>query len=383
VKWIYAQTLKGVGVNKVAEQLNAKGVETWGKGKRRAAFWRASYIQKILANPAVVGELHDHMCEEEPGTRKMRRRATGDIIKGYYPRIISPADFAKVQAQRRNNAGRNRAKAGTISNLLAGIGRCPKCGGTMTNSNKGGNNRRRLVCAKAKQKAGCVCTPVAADKVDAAIVLNVLHLAQEIPSAAPDTERRLAALREELSAAEGAVESLRSTLNDHPNLGPHLWRDLGEREAKHKALLAQYREAAAERRDSGFLIVKGRVNDLLRAMGLDPAAPKKNAETLEKIAAGRDHWKRIRLPESMDRAAINAALARLFESVKVDYQRKVLVFRWQGGGQSVISYDPDKQPLTRYAVLPDEPRDFEAEAEAEIDEHESTVMKGAREMRRA
>jgi hypothetical protein len=219
--------------------------------------------------------------------------------------------------------------------------------------------------------------------VEAAIVLNVLHLAQEIPAAAPDTERRVAALREELSAAEGSVESLRITLNDHPDLGVSLWRELGIQEAKHKALLAQYREAAAERRDSGFLIVKGRVNDLLKAMGLDPAAAEKNAETLEKIAAGRDHWGRIRLPASMDRGEINAALARLFESVKVDYRRKVLVFRWQGGGQSVISYDPDKQPLNRYAVLPDEPRDFEAEEDAQIDEHESTLIKGAREMRRA
>jgi DNA invertase Pin-like site-specific DNA recombinase len=383
VKWIYAQTLKGVGVNKLAEMLNKKGVETWGKGKKKADFWRASYIQKILANPAVIGDLHAHMREEEPGTRTMRRRPTGDVIKAYYPRVISPSDFAKVQRQRSNNAGRNRAKGGTISNLLAGIGRCHKCGGTMTNSNKGGNNRRRLVCARAKQKAGCVCTPVSADKVDAAIVLNVLRLTQEIPAAAPDTERRVAALREELSAAEGSVESLRITLNDHPELGVSLWRELGIQEAKHKALLAQYREASAERRDSGFLIVKGRVNDLLKAMGLDPAAPEKNAETLEKIAEGRDHWGRIRLPESMDRGEINAALARLFESVKVDYRRKVLVFRWQGGGQSVISYDPDKQPLNRYAVLPSEPRDFEAEEDAQIDEHESTLIKAAREMRRA
>lgn len=357
VKKIYALTLKGVGVNKIAQDFNAKGLETWGKGKKKAARWHVSYVQKILANPAVIGDLVDHVREYDKTANRYRRTPTGKTHKRYYPRIISPADFAKVQAQTKKNPGRGRPRGGKISNLLAGLGQCPKCKGTMTNSNKGGNNRSRLVCAKAKDKAGCKCHPVSLDKIESAIVLNVLHLAADMPSGSPETEAKLSAVREELKAAEGAVEQLRITLHDEPDLGAHLWRELGLREKRLKEVKQERDELLSRRQDSSYLVVKGRVKDLMAALGLkSDKAERATAEALGAMVT-RDTWGRVRVTAPIDKAAVNACLKRLFESVAVDYRKKGgehLAFKWHGGKVTRIPYGTDKLPQTRDEMIPED-----------------------------
>ena len=357
VKKIFALTLKGVGVNKIAQDFNAKGLETWGKGKKKAARWHVSYVQKILASPAVVGDLVDHVREYDKAASKYRRTPTGKTHKRYYPRIISPADFAKVQAQKKKNPGRGRPRGGKVSNLLAGLGQCPKCKGTMTNSNKGGKNRSRLVCAKAKAKAGCKCHPVSLDKIEAAIVLNILHLAADMPSSSPETEAKLSALREELKVAEGAVEQLRVTLDDQPDLGAHLWRELGLREKRLKELKQQRDELLSHRQDSSFLVVGGRVKDLMSALGLKSGkADRATAEALGAMVT-RDHWGRVRVTAPIDKAAVNACLTRLFEYVAVDYRKKGdehLAFKWHGGKVTRIPYETDKLPQTRDGLIPED-----------------------------
>jgi DNA invertase Pin-like site-specific DNA recombinase len=357
VRNIFALTLKGVGVNKIAQDFNAKGLEPWGKGKKKAARWHVSYVQKILASPAVIGDLVDYVREYDKTASKYRRTPTGKTHKHYYPRIISPADFAKVQAQTKKNPGRGRARGGKISSLLAGLGRCPKCKGTMTNSNKGGNNRSRLVCATAKAKAGCKCHPVSMDKIETAIVLNILHLAADMPSSSPETDAKLSALREELKVAEGAVEQLRITLDDQPDLGAHLWRELGLREKRHKELKQQRDELLTRRQDSSFLVVKGRVNDLMTALGLRPnKAERATAEALGAMVTG-DHWGRVRVTAPIDKAAVNACLKRLFESVAVDYRKKGsehLAFKWHGGRVTRIPYETEKLPQARDQMIPED-----------------------------
>ena len=55
----------------------------------RADAWHASSVQKILRNPAVIGELHT-----ATKARGSRREMTGDVIVDYYPRVID-ADLHK------------------------------------------------------------------------------------------------------------------------------------------------------------------------------------------------------------------------------------------------------------------------------------------------
>jgi DNA invertase Pin-like site-specific DNA recombinase len=361
VKKIFALTLKGVGVNKIAQDFNAKGLEPWGKGKKKAARWHVSYVQKILASPAVVGDLVDHVREYDKAASKYRRTPTGKTHKGYYPRIISSADFAKVQAQTKKNPGRGRARGGKISNLLAGLGKCPQpqCKGTMTNSNKGGNNRSRLVCAKAKAKAGCKCHPVSLDKIEAAIVLNVLHLAADIPSGSPETEAKLSAVREQFGSEEAGLEQLRITMKDYPEIGIGLFRELGIREKRVKELRQERDELLNRRQDSSFLVVRGRVKDLLSALGVEPAKWRPQQEEAEALAAmvTRDTWGRLRVTAPIDKAAVNACLKRLFESVAVDYRKKGdehLAFKWHGGKVTRIPYETDKLPQNREQMIPED-----------------------------
>src|SRR5438445_3401471 len=77
VRQIFKLTLKGVGQDSIAKQLNKKHVPTFG----RAKVWQRSYIAKITSNPAVIGIFHPHL--KQGGKRKPL-----DPVTGYYPPVV-------------------------------------------------------------------------------------------------------------------------------------------------------------------------------------------------------------------------------------------------------------------------------------------------------
>lgn len=154
VRRIYEDTVSGIGKAAIARQLNREGVRPFG----RALGWHASYIQKILRSPAVLGEF-------QPG-RKARdavREAVGDAIQGYFPAIIDADLHASAAAAM---AGRSRKVAGRgrrLVNLFAGLARCGACGSIMTFRGKGAKLRASgewvqedyLICDSYQRGRGC------------------------------------------------------------------------------------------------------------------------------------------------------------------------------------------------------------------------------------
>lgn len=154
VRRIFEDTVGGLGKHHIARALNLEGVPTFG----RASGWHASYIQKILNSPAVLGEF-------QPGQkpRGEKRRFVGDPILDYYPRIVDPDLYA---AAKRAMAGRARRVAGRgrrLVNLFSGLGTCGSCGSKMVFRGKGLKERADgswvnedyLICDSYQRGRGC------------------------------------------------------------------------------------------------------------------------------------------------------------------------------------------------------------------------------------
>lgn len=143
VKRIFNWSDSGLGYLKIAEQLNELNIQTFLKG----AAWVPNSLNNILTNKAVLGEYQPHVKVDG------KRVADGEVIRNYYPKIIEPALFLRVQKgiASRNQRGSGYRK-GLFSNLFMGLIKCD-CGGSMIlGSQNKVNGSSYLKCPKAACK---------------------------------------------------------------------------------------------------------------------------------------------------------------------------------------------------------------------------------------
>jgi DNA invertase Pin-like site-specific DNA recombinase len=154
VRRIFEDTVAGYGKHSIARRLNEEGVATFG----RASGWHPSYIQKILASAAVLGEM-------QPGkkARGGMRELVGEPIHDYYPAAIDADLHARAL---RSMAGRSRRVGGRgrrLVNIFSGIAKCGECKERMTFRGKGKKVRANgetvsedyLVCDSYQRGRGC------------------------------------------------------------------------------------------------------------------------------------------------------------------------------------------------------------------------------------
>jgi recombinase len=112
----------GLGCISVAKLLHRNNIKSFS-GKT----WSAGTVQRLLRNEAVIGVYQPHVY-----IRKGKRVPDGQgKIEGYYPEIISPALFDRVQRtlDAKKNYGKDRRNYGggqklSTANLVSGIGWC-------------------------------------------------------------------------------------------------------------------------------------------------------------------------------------------------------------------------------------------------------------------
>lgn len=125
---IYDWYCDGRGLPWIVNTLNARKEPTWGYGaKRNAAGWNTAYLHKLLTMRTVLGEF-------EPMSRPrsvMYETTKGIIIPDFYPQVISPDKFNRVQSLRQQRAKWGGSATKTMNNLFSGIARCDACGGMM------------------------------------------------------------------------------------------------------------------------------------------------------------------------------------------------------------------------------------------------------------
>lgn len=204
VRNIFDWTVKGIGQTSIAKRLNESGVPVFGRGKH----WHRTYISKILQNRAVIGTFTPHVIEYVDGKK---RRKPKESIANYFPAIVAPEIFFRVQNSMdgSNSSKRGRHAKKPIQNLFGTIARCPKCGGTMTRVNKGSRSTPKLVCTTAKSGAGCEYHSVSYVEAEEAFLRTLPMILDNIP--APKAED---SLDNQIEECEVAVDHMRERVEN-------------------------------------------------------------------------------------------------------------------------------------------------------------------------
>jgi hypothetical protein len=158
VREIYRLSDNNVGAIATARLLTERGTPTFTRENSRknpnyGDFWQPSYIKKILDSRAVMG-FYQPMTWEKSEDNRRRRINHGSEIPNYFPEIISPELYRRVQEKRKGRAEAGQGNKGKkFSNLFTKLAHCSICGATATHINKGSNKTKGgkyLVCYRAK-----------------------------------------------------------------------------------------------------------------------------------------------------------------------------------------------------------------------------------------
>lgn len=157
-----------MGLQAICKKLNAEHApwtEGWKTGK---AEWKIGYVRDILYSPAVEGK---YVVREGAD-----RKNTGEVITGYYPRIVDASLVIRARAAINKRAGTGGQNHGKAQNLFIGLATCKKCGGAVGRV-AGGNNYAYMVCRAARYGTCDNNNHVSYSMLEKAVVDNLLHLA--------------------------------------------------------------------------------------------------------------------------------------------------------------------------------------------------------------
>ncbi|WP_058961142.1 recombinase family protein [Pseudomonas syringae] len=177
VKEIYRLSDSNVGAIATARILTEKKIPTFTREDGRknpnyGDFWQPSYIKKILDSRAVMGHYQPMTWEKLPDNGR-RRINHGPEIENYFPAIVEPELFTRIQEKRKGRAIDGQGNKGKkFSNLFTKIAHCSKCGATASHVNKGPNpskGGRYLVCYRARH-GDCQYNAWRYDEIETAIL---------------------------------------------------------------------------------------------------------------------------------------------------------------------------------------------------------------------
>jgi len=320
VRRIFEMAAGGAGQQKIATTLNEGQVATWGDaGRKPAQHWRRSYIVKLLRSPAVVGVFTPHTIETVDGAVS---RVPGEAVPGYFPPVVSDELYRAVQSLQEGAASpsRGRHAAAPVQNILGGLAKCGRCGGTMTRVSKGSRSkagRPYLVCEAAKvgktDASGnklCAYRAVPLDQIETALREDIWEAIEQAPTPGETSifDATIAGLEEEIAQAEGRIARLVEAIEQggSPTLRDRLRSVENERDAaKAELQKMQDRRAAAH----GPFLTR-RLSALREALEAEP----------------------------FDLARANLKLREACSSVVVDYEACTLAFEWTHGGWSGLAY---------------------------------------------
>ena len=118
---------EGKGLPWIVRKLNARNEPTWGRGKQAdGKGWNVSSVHKYLTSRTVLGEY-------APKVRAGRdvKVSRGVVMPNYYPQVITPDKFNRVQALRSERTGWGGKNQFHFPNLFTNIAKCFHCGGTL------------------------------------------------------------------------------------------------------------------------------------------------------------------------------------------------------------------------------------------------------------
>ena len=195
---------QGHGKASIARQLNVEGVATFG----RANGWHASYVLKILRNPAVIGHYQPHRNTYVDG--KKTRVPEGEAIERYFPAVVEPSLFYSVKHSRPGPSGKGDHLP---RNVLSGLVFCARCGGKMHYVNKG-RSHQYLACDNARRFRSCDAPAAPYQSVLDSVLDRVKDFRDIEPdnSAVRERDREIDALAGQIEETQEAIGRLIDTL---------------------------------------------------------------------------------------------------------------------------------------------------------------------------
>lgn len=152
VRSIFEDSAAGLGNYSIARRLNEKRVPPFG----RADGWQNSYVAKVLAARAVLGEFQPHRLIDG------KRRPEGEVLSEYFPKIVDDDLFYRAQGARQLRRVKGAGRKGQyVSNLFSQVAKCAYCGASMRFINKGAKPKGGiyLVCGRADRGLDCPKAP--------------------------------------------------------------------------------------------------------------------------------------------------------------------------------------------------------------------------------
>lgn len=345
VRRIYDEAERGDGRRKIARRFNEEGIEAWGRKKSKGDGWHDSYIQKILETPAVLGEYQPHTKARGDD----RRTPIGDPIKGYFPQIISEAQFALIQSRKLRTVKHVGAK-GQLNNLLRGIARC-ECGARMVYVKKSAAGTVRdkgngaapttlkadesyLVCDSYQRRRGCTISHhINYPKLEDGILDALLPLAlDDSYFARPDQVGKLVQAH---AVSERDLQHKRT----RADRAMELFMETGNPNAKAKWQEAQSEADAEEAR------VKTLASDLIKAKGkVSPTEHLKRVQSVRSMVNDADEAVRYDA-----RCRVSTALREVVSLISFDRFRQATAILL--GGAHNLRFDDKGNQIGRAGVL--------------------------------
>lgn len=142
---IFQLALDGRSPFEIADHLNARGVCRW----RGSQPWTRPTVATLLRNRRVTGVLPLYVATYDNGETSRRPIK---LLADYFPRLIEPDTFLRVQAlASTRRRGGNAAKLNVFANLLS----CAGCGAPVRHHAYGEYGRAILACDGARILHGC------------------------------------------------------------------------------------------------------------------------------------------------------------------------------------------------------------------------------------
>lgn len=303
VRRVYKMYDEGAGQTSIARALNDEGIKAFGGGA-----WNKTYIGKLVNSKAPAGIL-EQFVPREAGAEGPRVTKVAEV-PDYYPIIVDPRLAGRVWLRAQSVQPKGRHAHKETRNLLAGVGRCPHCEGSMVRIVNSTRQRRRgadrLICIKGRT-GGCSGKSVSMAFIVDAIRANLDQLL-DISDRAGGPEVDVETANAEVIAARVALDRLAAQIAEDPSLTATL---------RTAIQIAQDRLAVAEK---------------ARREAIDAAE-------IASGAAWGIETDRFRAALGVDDvAAANQALRRMADSVVVDIEEKDLTFHWRAWGSSQIHW---------------------------------------------
>lgn len=206
VRRIYKLATEGHGLGVITKLLNAEGVKPIG----RADYWARSYIAKILASRATMGEFQPHRGHAGPN-----RKPDGKPIAGYFPAAVSEDEWHAARAALGKRRQKGAGRIGKSVALFSGLVKDARDGGPLVQVSKGGkSSKQQLVSYRAAQGlrgAKYVSFPLV--PFEAAVLSRLREIdPREVLPSKDGAANRVAALAGKQMELEGRITKLKAAL---------------------------------------------------------------------------------------------------------------------------------------------------------------------------